>query len=92
MDLMGYVAQLDVIDLIGYVATGSGMCIFSPEVFETIRTKKVGMKWATLVLLAVNTVSWGIVGNARGVTPLVVSQVILGLHVLILFRYKLRYG
>ncbi len=84
---------MELSNIFGYAGMVTGLSFMLPQVYKSWRTKRVeDVSWGMLVLLFLNCVFWFTYGFLLASTPLMLTNGIALLVVLVQIFFKIRYA
>jgi MtN3 and saliva related transmembrane protein len=79
-------------DVIGYIAAAFGTALMLPQVFKSIKTKRVDdISMVMLIVYIVNCITWEIYGLMLGSMPIILCNIVAGLIGILQLWLKLKY-
>ena len=81
------------IEILGYIATFLINIAYVPQLYRTIKTKKVeGLSFLMFVILIISGILWTIYGFLINNLPLIICNSINTIQSLIILYYKIKYN
>ena len=77
-------------ELCGYIGTTSISCLYLPEIYKTIKEKKVNIGWGMLGLQHISSVSYFVYSMHLQSVPLIITNSCTMFSALVLTYYKLK--
>ena len=77
-------------EICGYIGTTSISCLYLPEIYKTIKEKKVNIGWGMLGLQHISSISYFIYSYHLESVPLLITNSFTMASAIVLTYYKLK--
>jgi uncharacterized protein with PQ loop repeat len=82
--------MIEPFEICGYIGTTSISCLYLPEIYKTIKEKKVNIGWGMLGLQHISSISYFVYSMHLESVPLLITNTFTMTSAIILTYYKLR--